>query len=47
MVIDNNLSIGDLTSFVLYTITMSSGLVGIGNSINTTISATGVAEKVT
>lgn len=46
MVIDKELSIGDLSGFVLYTITMSVGLIGIGNNMNTTITATGVAEKV-
>lgn len=46
MVIDGEISIGDISSFVMYTITMSTGLMGIGDSANAIISATGVAEKV-
>lgn len=46
MVIENEMTIGDLSGFVLYTMTMSIGLLGIGNNMNTTISAAGVAEKI-
>lgn len=46
MVIDGEITIGDLSGFILYTITMSGGLIGMGNSITVNITATGVAEHV-
>ena len=46
MVIDKKISTGDLTSFVLYTITLSVGVLATGGMLNIIISAVGVAEKV-
>lgn len=45
MVIDGNLDIGDLSSFVLYTITMATSLIATGNVMNNMVTAIGVAEK--
>lgn len=46
MVIDGEITIGDLSSFLMYTITMSGGLIGVGNSANLINAAVGIAEKV-
>lgn len=45
MVIDGSMSIGDLSGFVLYTITLSVGLIGTGNTLNTFVTAMGIGEK--
>ena len=45
MVIKDKLSVGELSSFILYTITMSVGLVASGGVLNQMITAVGVAEK--
>lgn len=45
MVINDDLSIGDLSGFVLYTITMAMSLIGTGGILNTLVTALGVAEK--
>lgn len=42
LVIDGELSIGDLTSFVLYTITLTIGFASISGIINQAISALGI-----
>lgn len=41
----NPLNIGDLSSFVLYTITLATALVATGNVMNNIITAVGVSEK--
>jgi ATP-binding cassette subfamily B protein len=46
LVIDGELSIGDLTSFVLYTITITLGFGNITGILNQTISAMGIAENI-
>ncbi len=46
MVLDEEMSIGDLSSFVLYTITLATSLIATGNVLNNIITAIGVAEKV-
>lgn len=45
LVLDGKLSIGNLTSFVMYTITLSVGLVASGSIISVIITAVGVAER--
>ncbi|KRX09072.1 P-loop containing nucleoside triphosphate hydrolase [Pseudocohnilembus persalinus] len=45
MVINGDLSVGDLSGFVLYTITMAMSLIGTGGVLNTLVTALGVAEK--
>ena len=42
LVIDVELSIGDLTSFVLYTITLTIGFASLSGIMNQTISAIGI-----
>ena len=42
LVIDGELSIGDLTSFVLYTITLTVGFASVSGIINQLISAIGI-----
>lgn len=44
MVLDNKITTGDLTSFVLYTITLSIGVLAGGGMLNIIISAVGIAE---
>lgn len=44
LTIDGEISIGDLTSFVLYTITLTVGFASISGIINQIISALGVCE---
>ena len=39
------MSLGDLTSFILYTINMSTSLLMVGAQINLVITAIGVSEK--
>lgn len=46
LVIDGELSIGDLTSFVLYTITLTIGFASISGIINQVISALGICEHI-
>ncbi len=46
MVLDGELTSGQLASFVLYTITLSVGLLGVGGIFNNIITALSVAEKV-
>jgi len=46
LVIDGDLSIGDLTSFVLYTITLTIGFASISGILNQTISAIGICENI-
>jgi len=45
LVINGELSTGQLTSFVLYTIGLSANLLGAGGIMNNVITAAGVAEK--
>ena len=42
LVIDGELSIGNLTSFVLYTITLTVGFASLSGVLNQTISAIGI-----
>ena len=42
LVIDGNMSIGDLTSFVLYTITLTVGFASVSGIVNQVISALGI-----
>lgn len=46
LVIDDELTIGDLTSFVLYTITLTIGFASISGILNQTISAIGICEHI-
>lgn len=46
LVIEGQLSIGDLTSFVLYTITLTIGFASLSGIMNQTISAIGVCEHI-
>ncbi len=46
LVIDDQLSIGDLTSFVLYTITLTIGFASLSGIMNQTISAIGICENI-
>lgn len=46
LVIEGELSIGDLTSFVLYTITLTIGFASISGIINQAISALGICEHI-
>lgn len=46
LVIDGELSIGDLTSFVLYTITLTVGFASLSGIMNQTISAIGICEHI-
>lgn len=43
---DNSLDIGDLSSFVFYTITLASSLIATGNVLNNIVTAIGVSEVV-
>lgn len=45
LVYDGKLSIGNLTSFVMYTVTLSVGLISIGTTLNDIMTAVAVAEK--
>lgn len=45
LVLDNELTVGNLTSFLMYTITMTVGLLSAGGTLNDIISAVGIAEK--
>jgi ABC-type multidrug transport system fused ATPase/permease subunit len=46
LVIEDELSIGDLTSFVLYTITLTIGFASLSGILNQTISAIGICEHI-
>ena len=46
LVISGDLSIGDLTSFVLYTITLTIGFASVSGIINQLISAIGICEHI-
>jgi ATP-binding cassette subfamily B (MDR/TAP) protein 10 len=46
LTIDGEISIGDLTSFVLYTITLTVGFANASGYINSIISALGVCENI-
>lgn len=46
LVIDDEITIGQLTSYVLYTITMTVGLTSVAGIINQMVSAIGVCEKI-
>lgn len=46
LVIEGDLSIGDLTSFVLYTITLTIGFASISGILNQTVSAIGICEHI-
>jgi ABC-type multidrug transport system fused ATPase/permease subunit len=46
LVIEGQLSIGDLTSFVLYTITLTIGFASISGIMNQTVSAIGICEHI-
>jgi len=45
MVLDNKLTTGQLSSFILYTITLSAGLLAVGGVSNMIITAVGISEK--
>jgi len=45
LVIDGELTVGNLTSFVMYTVTMTVGLLSAGGTLNDIISAVGIAEN--
>ena len=45
LVQDHELSVGNLTSFVMYTITMTVGLLSAGGTLTDIISSVGIAEK--
>lgn len=44
LTIDEEIDIGDLSSFILYTLTLIMGLISAGNIINVIITAIGIAE---
>lgn len=46
LVIDGQLTIGDLTSFVLYTITLTIGFASLSGIMNQTMSAIGICENI-
>jgi len=46
LVENNEITIGELTSFVMYTITMATGIVTAGGTLNDIISAVAIAEKI-
>jgi ATP-binding cassette subfamily B (MDR/TAP) protein 10 len=46
LVIDQEITIGQLTSYVLYTITLTVGLTSVAGIINQIVSAIGVCEKI-
>jgi ABC-type multidrug transport system fused ATPase/permease subunit len=46
LVIDDELSIGNLTSFVLYTITLTIGFASLSGIMTQTISAIGICEHI-
>jgi ABC-type multidrug transport system fused ATPase/permease subunit len=46
LVINGDLSIGDLTSFVLYTITLTVGFASVSGIANQVISAMGICENI-
>ena len=46
LVKDQKMTIGDLTSYIMYTITLSVGLMASGGTANSIITALGVAERV-
>lgn len=46
LVINQEITIGQLTSYVLYTITMTVGLTSVGGIMNQIVSAVGVCEKI-
>ena len=45
LVVDGEITVGNLTSFVMYTVTMIVGLLSAGGTLNDIISAVGIAEK--
>ena len=45
LVVDGEITVGNLTSFVMYTVTMAVGLLSAGGTLNDIISAVGIAEK--
>ena len=45
LVVDGEITVGNLTSFVMYTVTMSVGLLSAGGTLNDIISAVAIAEK--
>ena len=45
LVVDGEITVGNLTSFVMYTVTMSVGLLTAGGTLNDIISSVGIAEK--
>ena len=46
LVINHEITIGQLTSYVLYTITMTVGLTSVAGILNQIVSAVGVCEKI-
>lgn len=40
------MTVGDLSGFVLYTITMAMSLIGTGGVVNTIVTALGASEKI-
>lgn len=46
LVIDGEMTIGDLTSYILYAITLTIGFASISGIINQTISALGICENI-
>lgn len=45
LVLDSKLSVGDLSSFVMYTMTLTVSALSAGGTINVFITAIGVSEK--
>ena len=45
LVVDGELTVGNLTSFVMYTLTIAIGLLTAGGTLNDIISAVAIAEK--
>ena len=46
LVIDSQMSIGDLTSYVLYTITLTIGFASISGIVNQSFSALGICQNI-
>ncbi len=46
LTIDGELSIGNLTSYVLYAVTLTVGFASISGIVNQIVSALGVSEKI-
>ena len=45
LVVDGEITVGNLTSYVMYTLTIAIGLLTAGGTLNDIISAVAIAEK--